>query len=387
MIMKTSKQSGAVSIFIVVFTALLVTVVTTGYIHIMMRNQQQASNNDLSQSAYDSALAGVEDAKRALIRLKACEQAADTCASSVQAALDSLTCKTLEQAQVVTFDNEEVEVGEEGLNQAYTCVKVKTDTANYEDALTGDDDTVVVNLKGVSAFNQIRLSWHNQADIGGASTLSFLDASRFGIGSSLPVKSAWPERMPPILRAQLIQFNRGNIVLDKFDTTDARTRFIYPDPGGQPTGFTFAGDTRRSVNGASTFDIAYCSTTANQHGGYFCTATIDLPNPDGGSPATREAYLQLAAIYAKTHFQLELLNSGTVVEFDGVQPEVDATGRASDLFRRVKARVNVSDAGSTLQFPDAALSVRNSLCKDFFVTDRPTDYEAGTNGMICDPTN
>ena len=61
-----NNNRGAVSIFIVLFTALLVTIIATGFIQLMLRNQQQSVNSDLSQSAYDSALAGVEDAKRAL---------------------------------------------------------------------------------------------------------------------------------------------------------------------------------------------------------------------------------------------------------------------------------------------------------------------------------
>ena len=63
-----SYRRGAVSIFIVVFTALLISIITVGFIRIMMRDQQRATDSDLSNSAMDSARAGVEDAKRALQR-------------------------------------------------------------------------------------------------------------------------------------------------------------------------------------------------------------------------------------------------------------------------------------------------------------------------------
>lgn len=60
------QQSGAASIFIVIFFALLVSVITLSFMRIVNTGQEESRNSDLSKSAYDSSSAGVEDAKRAL---------------------------------------------------------------------------------------------------------------------------------------------------------------------------------------------------------------------------------------------------------------------------------------------------------------------------------
>lgn len=380
--MQHTKQRGAVSIFIVIFTALLVTIVTAGFIQIMLHNQEQATNNDLSQSAYDSALAGVEDAKRALVKLKECEaDASDNCEVALEAALDSQSCESLGEsgAGVTTFDDGEVQVGDSTLNQAYSCVKVQLDTDSVEDDLTADNDTVVVPLRGVEAFDRIRLSWFTVADLPSTGSTPTFTINPVDL---TPVTD-WPDTQPGILRAQLIQFSRGNLTLSDFNTKNtahAKTRFLFPSTTGAAT-TSFGSDQRRNTASRnSPFDTRCAASFSATE--YLCSTIITLP-----AMANREAYLQLAFFYNDAHFKIELLNGSDVIDFNNVQPVADATGRASDLFRRVKARLSITDGGSPLQFPDAALSLRGSLCKDFFITNDTDDYQGDTDGVVCDPAN
>ena len=65
--MNRTHEAGGVSLFVVIFTAILITIITVGFTRFVIGYQQQTQRNDLSARAYNSALAGVEDAKRVLV--------------------------------------------------------------------------------------------------------------------------------------------------------------------------------------------------------------------------------------------------------------------------------------------------------------------------------
>jgi hypothetical protein len=125
--------------------------------------------------------------------------------------------------------------------------------------------------------------------------------------------------------------------------------------------------------------------------GYACQADITIPNTPSVNSANREAYLEIETYYQPfTTINVEMLDGSSVtpVKFDAVQPQVDSTGRASDLFRRIKANVTLRNNGIPYQFPDAALSIDGNLCKTFFVTNHPEDYAkklTETSGTSCEP--
>ena len=212
------NEHGAVSLFVVVFATLLITVLTVGFVRIMLTDQQQAMANDLSQSAYDSALAGVEDAKRALL---ACADGSEAACTAIEAG----ECTTLLDAGVVAFNGQDASstevliqstIGDDSqrLDQAYTCVIVEPNTTDVLQPL-GVGESIMVPLRGVGPFTDVQISWTRSSDTAGDPTYYDTPVTLPSAGSN-----EWAPSTPSLLRAQLIQFADDGFTLDDFNVTD-----------------------------------------------------------------------------------------------------------------------------------------------------------------------
>lgn len=371
----TNHQAGAVSLFIVIFTAILLAIATVGFIRIMISDQRQASIYDVSQSAYDAAQAGVEDAKRALLIYQSCQngETSGPICTTVANAIKNKTCDTLAQAGVSsqTPNGETLvqqtsnNIGEKEMSQAYTCVKIIMDIKDYLGQLDSDA-SVVVPLTASGGFKSIRLSWFNIEDIpiGSRTDLSMEYPSMAAAQLNLPLSSAWgtPGRnVPPLMRAQVIQIAGGGNV-NSFNNADAaNTVFLYPSTTGVSSySMSSAGRQAKAIATFSPQRIK-CQTSLAT-GGYACTADII---PDTASP-DKTVYLHLTSLYRSAHFKVEFVDGADQpVQFSSPQVEVDSTGRASNVFRRVSSRVELA---GRVTYPDSALSVSESLCKDYIVS-------------------
>lgn len=379
-----STHSGAVSLFIVVFTVLLLTVVTVSFVRIMLADQEQAATTDLSQSAYDSAQSGVEDAKRALLLYQTECSSGDAarCAAASIAPIASQQCnEALSQAVGRDVSGQEVlirqDAGDETLQQAYTCVKVSLQT----DDVVGSnrpDGSKVIPLISTAAFNIIQLEWFSGKNVSGTSIDKPIDLQLPGNTPLLrqsPTPGAWPVNRPSVMRTQFMQVNPAGFTLPDFDSSangqNSLSLFLYPTGvSGTPRSVTDTlsftlRDIRKTPVG--TPDPVICSGNVGA-GGYACTVRLTLPTsvPAG----SRTAFLRVGTIYNTADFRVSLYSGTAPVQFDNVQPLIDSTGRASDIFRRVQTRVEFTD----FPYPDAAVDVTGNLCKNFIVTDVTTDY-------------
>lgn len=388
------KQKGSVSLFLVIFAALLIVTMTTAFIRTMIQDQKQASAADLSRSALDSANAGVEDAKRAIVAYyenKCNENPTDTRCAQLNNLNNSLSTDgwttTCTQATidtgVATLTNGEVPVqtstSGNDLNQAYTCVKVQLEPESLQDKLTPNTSKFIkLQSKNDEPFDRVRIEWYMSRDGSSVTPRPLASATSF------PTPSEWSSTTPAVVKAQLLQYGEDDgFRLSDFDdnpddTTDTvannSTMYLIPTDSSTDRNFvySFATADRRTPNGV--LQPITCSPNFNFV--YACQAVLRLPAVSG----KRIAYLNLTQIYnTPTTVRVTMLKDGTddPARFSGVQAAVDSTGRSNDLFKRIRSYIDLN--AGTLPNADSAIDISGSLCKAFAVTD--TDYMAGSG--VC----
>ena len=226
--MKSSKnfKKGGVSIFIVMVVGVLVSIMSASFLRLMFRDQEQASKLDLSQSAYDSAQAGVEDAKRFLrIFRSACgssgtgsfEGVTYNC-NAMRSAIQNERCYTLATAGIGNANGETIVQTNSGaggassrdadLNQAYTCVKLRMNTADFL-GRTNDGSPSVINLKGTAAFDRVRIRWHSRENMTNGNNIALDSLSNPSVRPRIDSRNWRNQNRPAILKAQFYGYIPG----------------------------------------------------------------------------------------------------------------------------------------------------------------------------------
>lgn len=398
--MKSNKnfKKGGVSIFIVIVVGVLVSIMSASFLRLMFRDQEQASKLDLSQSAYDSAQAGVEDAKRFLrIFRSACsnpssglvvfERATYNC-NAMRDAIQSDSCYVLATAGIGTDKSETIiqtnsssggaSSHDADLNQAYTCVKLKMNTADFL-GRTNDGTPSVINLRGATAFNSVRIRWHSRENMTNGNNISLDSLSNPSSSPNIDTKNWRSQNRPAILKAQFYGYVPGS------GGSSSNMDTPYPDDGNGASEMLFYPVNRTSAKRSNSstmpkvrrnefsleattdYTFTICSDTMDVNSNtYACETTVDIGRVVRPGDVL---YLRLTPLMNDSNFSVELLNNGRVVDFNGVQPKVDSTGRANTQLRRVESRIGFNDTNFPVPlFSAQTENERKPLCKDFSVT-------------------
>ena len=395
--MKSNKnfKKGGVSIFIVIVVGVLVSIMSASFLRLMFRDQEQASKLDLSQSAYDSAQAGVEDAKRFLrIFRSACgpsgtgdfEGGHYDC-NAMRDAIRSDSCYVLATAGIGNANSETIIQTTSGaggasndasLNQAYTCVKLRMNTADFL-GRTNDGSPSVINLKGTTAFDRVRIRWHSRENMTNGNNIALDSLSNPSARPNINAQNWRNQNRPAILKAQFYGYipgvGRSSSSMDTpypDDGNGASEMLFYPtnsisalssNVSNMPT----VRRNKSSSQATTDYTFTKCSDRMDANSNaYACETTVNI----GRSVSPDDVlYLRLTPLMNDSNFKVELLNGNTIVDFAGVQPKVDSTGRANTQLRRVESRIGFNDTSFPVPlFSAQTESNEEPICKEFSVT-------------------
>lgn len=416
-----STKKGAASLYVVVFATILFGVITLSFIRIILSEGNQSSNDDLSRSAYDSALAGVEDAKIIVNRYYKClsENRSDCSQYNVFSSDAEIQnpnfCRNgfplARKLYGENYVNEnagqanpsEIKVQESdsdnNSDQAYTCVIVQDTVPDYRGTLTDDTRTKTIPL-GVNRDNsqtnlgevgQVVFKWYSQTNQGSQNNTFTLaddtELKNYATKTTPPTISLTLIRTPATIDLNSINYNptspNENLVNNSGNSVLYSTMILLPSRGTAHNNISSseiisAGD---AFNGNTSNEQNPFPVECNRNNEFACTVTLDvaglLQNGDN-------AMLVVSLPYGDsfTDFALELKNtSGDNIDFKGVQVSVDSTGRTNQLYRRVETRLDPADL--FFPYPQYALELddddEDSFKKSFWVT-----ANCWTDEGLCD---
>lgn len=384
---KTSTKKGAASLYVVIFTTILFSVITLSFIRIILSESVQSSNDDLSQSAYDSALAGVEDAKIAVNKYYQClsNPSDPSCyiyknASGVVSG-DSIfggNCENFKLKNDILYkgsSGSEVKVQESNTagnntDQAYTCVIINNVVPDYRSTLTSDTRTKVIPL-GVASqelkdVKRIEFRWYSEIN-GTVFNSYFKDASS---SNNLPKVNEAP--IPPVISVTLLR-TRQDINVNEYmnaTNTDYSTMILRPVSSG---GVNTISALKIGEAGDAAVDNSLFMVNCD-HSEFACTVNLgngsDSLFYDNGN-----AFLIVSLPYGETvtDFAVTMYKDASPnnpVNFENVQISVDSTGRANQLLRRVETRLDPSD--TFFPYPEYEVTLGgsgdDSFLKSFWIT-------------------
>lgn len=314
---KFGNEQGLVSIVITMIIMIILTIIVLSFAQVSRREQRTALDRQLSTQAFYAAESGVNDARAVL----------QTWSESNDPRLDADymdDCTTFASAPNANLP---LGVPLAGAGAAsYTCLFV--DPAPTSIIFTKSDTQHVFPLRraGGGALNTAEIYWDD-----GSGGNDFSGCTGVNLHTT-----TWPANCDaPILRVELVSAS---------DLTTNKVFFLYPSAGvGGPT-LSFSSATGSVTQGNCTVG------TPNR-----CRSIINLP---GSS-----YFVRLKNIYTPAAITITANNG--VAELQGAQALIDATGRATDVLRRIQVRVQTNNLGGDT--PLYALEGTDEICKQFSI--------------------
>ena len=418
------RESGQASMVTVAMFMMLFAAIAVSFTFVVISASRQALNDSLQSSAKIAAESGVEDAKRLIVycynkrsggsyTTPDAQQLCPQVIGKLSDDLEGMGCDEilgLMKGKGISDVEEEdngrghrVRVGNNGSNnknennEYYQCLKIATKTDNYQGIVNNLGKSVIVPLRVVTENNQVvdiaklEIEWHRNVTGNDGDDPAVMNGAK---GTGLPKATTWnSSNRPAVLRVERVGVPKkvGGFTLNELADSDTALTLrpsVNGNGGGKDKNRYHLGDYKPYYQ-SDRDSIA----PNNQYGGkapivevkcdgadYACKTIFE----DSLDTTKKDYYLRINAIYRSTHFKITAYDkNGSKLYFDGVQPLVDVTGRSSDSFSRIQARLKPSfdkNADSTNWWPEYVIDTNGKVCKDIEV-----QYDTGEDR--CPPYN
>ncbi|MCX6727492.1 MAG: pilus assembly PilX N-terminal domain-containing protein [Candidatus Saccharibacteria bacterium] len=322
-------EKGIVSIVVTLLIMAILTLIVTGFAQLARREQREALDRQLASQANYAAETGINDARRALLNSAFSGQKDD--------------CGPVSRIHELSNNNL-------GDNVSYSCLLINQKLKNTLSNVSTDKSTVE-ELHAVSStptpltnLDQVLISWKS---VDGSSGIP----SNFG---QFPASGSWGPNIG-ILRLDIIPYNPTNFNSIGLKQA-AYTVFLYPSSVGTTPSYSSAlRDQGQVIKAQCTGGLCKMSITG--------LTSVDY-------------IVRLKSIYKDSTVSICAGTCDGTILFKGSQTEIDSTGKAGDVLKRLKVRIPKNPGNAKKTPADFTLDSSESICKESKVT--PTTFDKGT---------
>ncbi|MFO0920581.1 MAG: pilus assembly PilX N-terminal domain-containing protein [Candidatus Saccharimonadales bacterium] len=331
-----ADESGLISIAVTMIIAAMLTLMAVGFAKLSGREFRQALDQQLSSQAFYAAESGIN---AAIIN-------------------PNPTTSCMSPAPISP-----------GSNAAVTCVLVNDEptTLEYSDISNAGSTVIPLHSSDPAAIRSITISWQSKD---GKSVFST------DCDGKLFKPSDWGEKTP-VMSAMLIPA-QGFVDRNALNN-ETQKLLLYPSASGVCGA---AGQYAASVNAVDKggHSNASCNTS---NAPKYCSVTINgLDTTVGGN----DYVLRLISVYGHASVSITAIDTtGNNVRFEDAQVEIDSTGKASDVVRRLKVNIPHTDnKWANKLYPEFTVESVDGLCKRLVVVPGSPVTVQNAGNPMCD---
>lgn len=351
------QQSGLISVTVTIVIMIIVTLIVSSFSLIVRREQSRTLNNQLNTQALSAAEAGIKDAQSALY----------------DGVIDSdITECTGPNSFIKKTNGYNKDVSD---SAQYSCVLINQHSLpDFQKNVSVEDGTLVVPIDTASSIDNLRISWE------GTGTDSYSGSATYELPISLNA---------PLLRVVLFKGFDGTSMTREQMSDSAQTMFLYPKSGdGDTSGSVVYNPANPGPSETRPNQGAFVSGECNGANGntdinskpaaYACN--VDITGLSG-----QKYFLIVRPLYKEASFNVTAFNGAAPVNLLDAQAEIDATGKASDVLKRIRVRIPTKTTlyyqdiyGHGGLIPDSVIATTKTLCKMWRVGTTTANSECGT---------